>query len=726
LTAVATTLALLGVTCSVAAASPVRSSHSGWFWGQPVPQAQNLSAVEFSNAVGYASGDFGTLIRSGDFGRSWDGIQTGLTEPLTHLQLLGSKTVIVGGTCALRRSDDGGVTFRRLPWTASDESCSGGIADFDFASGSIGYLTLGNGNVLRSGDAGRTWSRRTAIPDTAASGVPNISPVDIDFVSDTTGYAATNGGEAFQTTDGGNTWRTVLGLPFTLRSIAFPTPEIGYVAGDAPAVFKTVDGGQSWFESDLPGDIGALAQIRCASPTVCEGVGWYGDRLVRTTDGGGTWDSVAPATLPIRSVALPTADRIVAVGQSGTTVTAAGAGSPFTPVGGALPGRFTGVSAINASDAYAYGLGGSLARTKNGGLTWTETDAATSDNVKDVSFLNPQRGYILDTAGQLLRTTNGGGSYEILDTGTAERPLAVQVVDKRHVLLVGPAGVWRSTDGRTFRANAQAKLRKAPLYDADRYSKNVVVYGPKHIFLSRNGGAGFRQLARPNKHVRVEMLDIVSSKTIFLLDARGYLWRTDDSAGHWHELAGLGTEIAYGMSFSDSHHGWVAVPEFGSANGGWLMRTNDGGKTWQPQLLVRSAITRFGVGAAGKNAGFAVTGSNGVFATRAGGSAGKVSTLVINSPARKIPQTKNNSGVSIRIHGRLKKARGGERIVVSYREAGSPDWVFQEVAAASSGTFTVVAHVRYATTIVAQWAGNDRARGAGSSALKIPGPSPKK
>ena len=710
------------VAAPAASAGPVRSSHSGWFWGDPSPQAQTLSAVEFSGGTGFASGDFGTLIRSGDFGNSWTGVATGLTESLTHLRMLGANTVVVGGTCALRRSDDSGVTFRRLPWTASDESCSGGIAAFDFPSTSVGYLVLGNGNVVRSGDAGRTWSRRTAVPDTSVSGVPGVSPSDVDFVSDTTGYVSTTAGEVFQTTDGGNTWRTVLGLPFTIRSVNFPTPEIGYAAGEAPAVFKTTDGGASWAESLLPADIGALSQIRCASETVCEGVSTFGDRLVRTTDGGGTWDSVAPATKPVRAVALPDVDHVVGVGEDGTTVVSSG--GSFIPIGAALPGRFTGLTAISRSTAYAFGQGGSLARTTNAGVTWSETDAATSDDIRDISFLSANRGYVLDTSGQLLLTGNGGGSYEILDTGTADRPLAVQAVDAKRVLLVGPAGVWRSTDGRTFKPNAQTKVRKAPLFDADRSGKTVVVYGPKHVFWSGSAGAAFRQVARPSKKTRVDVIDLVTPKTAYLLDARGYLYRTDSAGRRWRELSGLGTEIAYGMSFADRLHGWVAVPEFGSQNDGWLMRTNDGGRTWEPQLLARSNVPRFGVAAAGKSSGFALIGSNGLFATGTSGSAGRTSKLTISSPAKKIPRSKH--GVLVRIHGKLSAARGGERVVVSYRENPSAAWLFQEVAVASSGSFTVVARVSRGTTFVAQWAGDDRKRGAGSAALKIPGPPAKK
>jgi photosystem II stability/assembly factor-like uncharacterized protein len=725
------------------ATASVLTSHSGWFWGAPTPQAESLSAVEFSGATGYASGDFGTVLKSSDGGHTWTGLETGLSEDLPHLRTLGPQIVIVGGNCALRRSDDGGVTFRRLAWTASDRRCTGGIAAFDFPSSPTGYLLLRNGNLLRSTDSGRTWSRRTAIPDTAVSGVPGLHPTDLDFVSDSQGYAATDGGELFATSDGGSTWRTVLGLPWTLRSVSFPAPEVGYVAGDAPAVFKTTDGGASWQEQDLPLDVGALRQIRCISELVCEGVTHDGDRLVRTTDGGRSWSSLAVSTIPLRAAALPTPDTVVAVGVFGVTVVSSPGADSFAPVGGGLFGQFSGVVSSGGSTAVAYGKNGSLARTLNGGLTWQEADAPTSNNIRDVSFLSASRGYVLDSSGQLLLTLNGGNSYEILDTGTRDIPEAVLAVTPHDVLLVGPAGLSRSSDGRTFKANVQTAVRKAPLFDADHAGQTVVAYGPDHILLSRNGGAGFRRVSRPNRKTRIDLIDVVTRRSWYLLDARGFLWRTDDAARHWRELRGLGTEIAYGMSFSDVKHGWVAVPEFGSDAGGYVMRTNDGGRTWEPQLIARTTLTGFGLAAVGKTSGFALTGSNAVFATHTGGSAGRASKLTISSPTKKIPivyqrvfnkKTKTfvfkldrkgrriRAGVLVRVHGTLKKARGGEKVVVSYREAPSADWLFQEVTVASSGSFTVVASVKYSTVFVAQWAGDDRSRGAGSRALRIPGP----
>src|SRR6478672_5356463 len=96
--------------CSIAAltvlvpgaAASVRTSHSGWAWGDPRPQGLSLDAVAFAGQTGYAAGAFGTLLRSTDGGTTWNGVSTGLTEQLTTIRLLGPQTLIVAGNCALR------------------------------------------------------------------------------------------------------------------------------------------------------------------------------------------------------------------------------------------------------------------------------------------------------------------------------------------------------------------------------------------------------------------------------------------------------------------------------------------------------------------------------------------------------------------------------------------------------------------------------------------------
>src|SRR6187200_3527193 len=121
--AVAVAAALL---CAGAPAAPaaVTVGHSGWEWGNPTPQGQTVQAIEFEGARGYAAGWFGTLLSTDDGGTTWQGSATGLTASLDRISLIDSDSLVIGGECALRRSDDGGQTFMRLPWTATDLRCA--------------------------------------------------------------------------------------------------------------------------------------------------------------------------------------------------------------------------------------------------------------------------------------------------------------------------------------------------------------------------------------------------------------------------------------------------------------------------------------------------------------------------------------------------------------------------------------------------------------------------
>lgn len=711
-------LAAAAVSLVAAAPAPaaVMTSHSGWRWGNPLPQGTQLTTLEFAGSRGYAAGPFGTLLRTDDAGATWSGVATGLTQPLTAVRVLGPDSFVVAGRCALRRSDDGGRTFTRLPWTASDASCTGGISSVSFPDASTGFLLLGNGNLLRSTDAGRTWSRRTAVPGTAATSASSgVVPTDVVFTSPSVGFTATNGGSVFATADAGNTWTPVVDEPFAIRSLTFPAPGVGYAVGDAPFALKTTDGGVHWTEQPLPAGAPGLAVVRCATADLCLAVSNRGDQLLRTADGGATWTSLSVANKALRAAAFASPTRAVAVGDGGATVLSDDGGATFSPLGGALPGRFTGLRSAGRTVAYAYGQGGALARTTNGGQSWREIDAATSDEIRDVAYVSLATGFVLDVNGQLLRTDNAGDSWQILNAGTGLRPQALTALDADRIVLSGPVGIRRSTDGgETFKAVTDDDVRETPLFAIDRVGTQLVASGPKALRYSHDAGARWVKLPRPTTHTRINDVDMVAYNTIYLLDADGVLWRTTDRARHWRQLPSIGTELGYAVRFSDLRHGWVAVGEFGSDEGGYVLRTDDGGRTWQPQLVADSALAQDGLAAASIRTGYALTRSNALFATSLRGAAGAPSRLRISTSRPRIRE----GGVA-RIDGRLSGARGGERIVVSLREQGSTRWLYQEVAAASNGTFTVVTRLSHPAVFVAQWAGDERRHGTGTEALRV-------
>ena len=172
------------------ASAAVSVGHSGWTWGNPSPQGNEIRGLEFAGGRGYAAGKFGTLLRTDDAGSTWTGLPTGLTEDLERVRIIDSDSLVVAGGCAVRRSDDAGQTFTRLPWTASDQRCAGNIVSLHFPSSEVGYLLVQNGTVLRTADGGLTWTRKTAVPDTGSTG-GSAKPTDIYFTSLDSGVATT-------------------------------------------------------------------------------------------------------------------------------------------------------------------------------------------------------------------------------------------------------------------------------------------------------------------------------------------------------------------------------------------------------------------------------------------------------------------------------------------------------------------------------------------------------
>ena len=93
--------------------------------------------------------------------------------------------------------------------------------------------------------------------------------------------------------------------------------------------------------------------------------------ILRTTDGGTTWNSQT----------------------SGTTV------------------RLEGVSFTDSNNGTAVGDNGTILRTTDGGTTWNSQISGTTNNLNSVSFIDSDNGTAVGYDGTILRTTNGGVSF---------------------------------------------------------------------------------------------------------------------------------------------------------------------------------------------------------------------------------------------------------------------------------------------------------------------------
>src|SRR3954447_14131523 len=652
----------------VAQADDVTVGHSGWNWGNPQPQGNTLRAVEFAGAKGFAAGDFGTLLRTDDRGRSWTGIPTGTTAAITHISIPDENTVVVGSGCALRRSDDGGTSFAAIA-----APCKPGIASLAFPSAQTGYLLRGDGGTLKTSDGGATFTAGGPIPGTEAAGAATTpdTPTDVFFTDDNTGFAVTrgpSGGAVYRTSDGGSTWFQRTTSAQGLNGVFFPDPAIGYAVGAANTVLKTTDGGETWAPRPVPDDVPAsdLMAIRCATPSNCMIATEDGQRVLRTTNGGNGangFSAFNPAAQKIFAVAFSTPSQALAVGERGATVlsTNADAGTPsFVPVAAQpLSGSFSRLRAAAGSLVLAAGESGKLARSMDGGRHWTTLQVPTSADLRDAWFADGNVGFALDVSGQVQRTLDGGDGWGEVPTGTSARPNALYAPDGSVVLLIGPKGIRRATSAVTpeFDLVESNAANAATLTDYDRTAGSALfAYGRKALIVSNNLGASWKAVRAPKKDARYRSVDFLTGRTGFALLESGRLFRTRNGGKSWAELAGTGTARGYSLSFGDARNGYTAIDRLGGHGAfRWVLRTSDGGATWRPQLIGPDPLDRGGLVAPDAASAFGLAGAAQIFYTGTGGDPGSIPSALSLNPKRKTVKRVQ----PVRLNGRLSPALPG-------------------------------------------------------------------
>jgi photosystem II stability/assembly factor-like uncharacterized protein len=734
---VAGALAALAATAAPAwGQGEVTVGHSGWKWGNPQPQGNTLHELDFTAGVGYAAGAFGTLLRTND-GLSWTGVPTGLTAELQVLRAVDADTVIIGAGCVMRRSDDAGETFRRVPFVARETGCPSGLAALHFPSDQTGYVVLQDGSVSKTIDGGSSFSGKREVPGTQAGGGGQAVPTDVFFVNDTTGFV-TAGGSLFRTTDNADNWvAKVQGAP-ALNSVYFPDASTGYAVGDNDTVLKTTDGGDTWSPRAVPPEAagGKLTGVRCASANVCLISTESGDRLLRTTDGGATITAVDPSPRPIYAASFASATNAVGVGQFGASVLSTDAGTStatpaFASVGARLgAGEELSLSRLRATDAqlvHAPGNRGRLGRSTDGGKTWSTVIVPTSQDLTDVSFPDANNGFAIDTADALRYTPNGGAQWTPIDAGEVPSVNAIHAVGSNIVILFTDRGIYRSTaatdtsgGGTTFEPIDNAKVRRTAFTDFDRTDgQTLYAFGPTSLWVSNDRGATWKTVKGPVKKPRYLRVDFVSSRAGFALTSDGRVWSTRNGGAKWSELAGTGTNAATDMAFGDARNGYLLLRSWGSDGAaGWVLHTSDGGATWRPQLLAEPQLVTGGLEAPSGSSALALGFGEGrgadLFRTDTGGDQGAQSAITVKASAKRLKKAG-----AVRLTVQLNPGVSGARVALFARSGKSPRWKLVRADQTTAGKLRVDTRVRATTQYVAQWYGNADLNGDGSAIATV-------
>jgi photosystem II stability/assembly factor-like uncharacterized protein len=470
----------------------IKTTDGGESWKlQSSPVRSTLRKIYFADrnrgiiAGGDVGGpDFPAVLCTKNGGETWidNNPNTTTSEGFNDLHFISENLgYIVGFTGAYKTTDMGqSWEFKGGPGWATT------VFFVDEINGWIGTPV---GNIFKTSDGGESWEQISNIHWTWNK--------DIKFFNSQIGWVVGEGlysdyASIHKTTDGGFTWIT----QDSIWNRGYNEIEIfdslnAIVVGKPGIVLYTDDGGINWY-SEGTNDLGDYFDISMQGSrkwivggseyfyprmfasretgfpwekkysTIVEGTinqidfsdslnGWCAGAegiLLRTSDGGSSWNNDELFAINFTSISVPTANDIFIAGDNGEFVKSTNGGQSWQ-VQQAFP-NYSPIKIKFFSKYYGYSIAPYniwFQKTTDGGNTWI--DLTSNGYFTDFCFIDSLVGWALSGNsignGPLLKTTNGGESW--IDTIEIGNINAFYFHDNNNGWIVSNYSMYKTTDG---------------------------------------------------------------------------------------------------------------------------------------------------------------------------------------------------------------------------------------------------------------------------------------
>lgn len=209
---------------------------------EPINSSDNLNSVYFTDASnGWIVGDFGTVFHysiSGTSVKTITKVNVNTNKKLNRVYFIDSSIGFIAGDGIILKTTDGGISWSNItPPSLTDD-----VTSINFPNVALGIAVTDKGKILRTVDAGFSWTIDDRNP---------YSFRDVDFYDSNFGWIASFdtsvqfNNKVLRTIDGGLTWDEY-NSPIEMYSISFYNSMIGFASGKFNTTFKTLNGGMNW------------------------------------------------------------------------------------------------------------------------------------------------------------------------------------------------------------------------------------------------------------------------------------------------------------------------------------------------------------------------------------------------------------------------------------------------------------------------------------------------
>jgi len=572
-----------------------------WKWQNPLPTGNDLTSVDYVSenkiiAVGLTS----TVLVSEDNGLTWrivesevfgcDGDYADFSDVFFIDENTGWIVSLSGG---IYRSGDGGENWEKVYANRARQ-----LYSINFADHNTGWAVGAHGMVLKTMDGGITWKNQEFVNKEELTLIFCFSP-EIVFIQSNNGIYKSN--------DGGQAWVKILTKEFIYpgeSQMYFINENTGWFVGEGK-ILKTTNGGDSWetIYTDYSISINTVTFLN-------EETGWAGcsSIILKTTDSGQTWQEVFKTedvfdSPGLRSMIFKDSYNGIVVGNDGRILrTTDGGGSWEYRTGGYFKNFLYAVEFIDDNRGWAGGFD-TFVRTMDGGKTWTDYMLDSHMIITDIDFINDSNGWFVGHGsnyfeGVIYRTSDGGDTWIDITPGQIAYLNAVQFLDENTGYAVGEEGtVLKTTDaGETWTVKLRTDWKIPPL-DLEFTLSDLFFLNSDTGWICGDGG----YIAKTTDGGNSWQETIIVSGTLYFTEIQfideltgwissgvsKHFFKTTDGGKNWNEIylpLGHGLESFF---FLNKNDGWG-----GGYNEGCIYNTSDGGETWEiEQDLISNRLT---------------------------------------------------------------------------------------------------------------------------------------